>query len=252
MGNRVIKESIKSSDEIDKLTWFEFACFVRLIVTVDDYGRYHADPIMLRNYLFPKREDVTKKAIEDAITKMDRIGLIQVYEADGHRYLQFTKWAKHQTVRNQRSKFPGPDDDCKQLNAIECNCVSNPIQSSSESESRSESSLSARVAAAWTKYWPKMTMTIETMLGDQVIKYGEKRVIEAIKKTAEADPHKPIAYLNSVLEHGTISRHTGNPAQNFSQREYHDETDEIIRRTMELDEDDDDDMDRFMKEDCGA
>lgn len=37
MPNRIIKESIKSSPQIDELSWFEEVLYYRLIVTADDY-----------------------------------------------------------------------------------------------------------------------------------------------------------------------------------------------------------------------
>jgi len=40
MPNRIIKESICRSEEIDSLSWFEEVLFYRLIVTCDDFGRY--------------------------------------------------------------------------------------------------------------------------------------------------------------------------------------------------------------------
>ena len=39
MPNRIIKESICTSDNVDQLTAFEETVFVRLIVNCDDFGR---------------------------------------------------------------------------------------------------------------------------------------------------------------------------------------------------------------------
>ena len=143
MGNRILKESIKTSDEIDQLSWFEYACFSRLIVTVDDYGRYYARPMMLKNVLFPLREDISTEAIADAIQHFAELDLIQVYTVNGKEYLQLTTWARHQTIRNKKSKFPGPeeqeactvDNNCIQLKSFECKCSRNPIRIQSETES---------------------------------------------------------------------------------------------------------------------
>ena len=40
MPNRIIKESICRSDQINGLTAFEEVLFYRLMVSVDDFGRY--------------------------------------------------------------------------------------------------------------------------------------------------------------------------------------------------------------------
>ena len=69
MPNRVIKESIKRSPQIDALTWFEEVVFYRLMVTADDYGCMDARPVLLKNELFPTKENITKKSIEDAVNE---------------------------------------------------------------------------------------------------------------------------------------------------------------------------------------
>lgn len=131
MPNRVIKESIKRSPQIDALTWFEEVVFYRLLVTVDDYGCTDARPILLKNELFPTKENITKKSIEDAIRKLVSAGLLCEYKVNGMPYLLFPTWEKHQRIRNKRRKFPAPPDDihltanCGQMTA-DCLPESNP------------------------------------------------------------------------------------------------------------------------------
>lgn len=110
MPNRLIKESIKRSPQIDQLSWFDEVVFYRLIVTADDYGCCDGRPIVLRNDLFPTKENVTKKAIEDAISHLTSVGLVRPYhdETSGMPYLFFPTWEKHQRVRNKIRKFPEP------------------------------------------------------------------------------------------------------------------------------------------------
>lgn len=111
MPNRVIKESIKRSPQIDSLTWFEEVVFYRLIVSADDYGCMDGRTILLRNELFPTKETVTKKSIEDAIEKLVSVGLLCRYTESGIPYLFFPTWEKHQRVRNKHRKFPEPPAD---------------------------------------------------------------------------------------------------------------------------------------------
>ena len=47
MPNRIIKETICTSDTIERLTPFEETFFYRLIVNCDDYGRMDARPAIL-------------------------------------------------------------------------------------------------------------------------------------------------------------------------------------------------------------
>jgi hypothetical protein len=138
MPNRIIKESIKRSPQIDSLTWFEEVVFYRLMVTADDYGCVDGRVVVLKNDLFPTKETVTKKAVEDAINKMVSVGLVYRYVVDGIPYLYLTTWEKHQRIRNKNRRYPEPPEkclsaDCCQMTA-DCQYESNPIQSESESK----------------------------------------------------------------------------------------------------------------------
>lgn len=141
MPNRIIKESICTSDTIDKLSWFEEVFFYRLIVNCDDYGRFDARVSILKARLFPLKS-VTEKEIVNALRKLVEVGIALVYEVAGRPYVQLVTWAKHQTIRNKRSKYPSYEDslktsesNCKQMNANVPVIQSNPIQSESESNS---------------------------------------------------------------------------------------------------------------------
>ena len=138
MPNRIIKESICASETIDELTWFEEVLFYRLMVKVDDFGRYDGRVKILKGNLFPLK-DVTVKDIEKALNKLSAVGLVDLYTVNGHPYLQLRTWSEHQTIRNKKSKYPSIEDRDPQLNANEINCnqlhanvpviQSNPIQS---------------------------------------------------------------------------------------------------------------------------
>lgn len=150
MPNRLLKESICRSEEIDALSWFEEVLFYRLIVTCDDFGRYDGRTKIIKGSCFPLK-DVTEKDIDKALEKLSAVGLVRVYEAQGRPYLQLVTWAKHQRVRNQKSKYPEFTDDCilllsndsdgQQEKASDSKCVRNPIQSKSESKSESNADI---------------------------------------------------------------------------------------------------------------
>lgn len=122
MPNRIIKESIKRSEQIDKLSWFEEVVYYRLIVSADDFGICDGRTVLLKNELFPLKENVTKKAVEDAIDNLVKVGLLSSYEVSDIPYLAFPTWKSHQRIRNKRHKYPMPDNDnltatCGQLTA---------------------------------------------------------------------------------------------------------------------------------------
>ena len=137
MPNRVIKESIKRSPQIDSLTWFEEVVFYRMIVTADDHGCLDGRIILLKNELFPTKENITKKAIEDAVSKLVSVGLLCKYTVNGMPYLFFPTWEKHQRIRNKRRKFPEPPNDT--MLTADCGQVSADCPPESESKSESES-----------------------------------------------------------------------------------------------------------------
>lgn len=150
MPNRVLKESICASETIDQLTWFEEVFFYRLLVTSDDYGRCDGRLKIISGHCFPLK-DITLSAIDRALNKLSLVGLIRRYTVQGHPYIQFVTWEKHQTIRNKKSKYPSIDEgeeqlpaieiNCNQLNSIENNCVSNPIQSNTIQTNPIQSSL---------------------------------------------------------------------------------------------------------------
>lgn len=141
MPNRILKESICTSETLDKLNDFQENFFYRLIVNCDDYGRMDARPAILKARLYPLRERLTLKDIDGALRALAAVGCVEVYEVDGKPYLQLPSWEVHQTIRAKKSKYPGPESgvktiacNCKQLQADVPVIQSNPIQSESESK----------------------------------------------------------------------------------------------------------------------
>ena len=171
MPNRIIKESICRSEEIDSLSWFEEVLFYRLIVTCDDFGRYDGRAKIIKGSCFPLK-DVTEKDIEKALGKLSAVGLVRVYESQGRPYLQLVTWADHQRIRNQKSKYPGFSEDCELLTfdskgqhtkTLDNKCVRNPIQSESKSESETNTNIcSEQQAATEPQEQTVITLTLNT------------------------------------------------------------------------------------------
>lgn len=131
MPNRILKESICTSDSIDSLGWFDEVLFYRLIVNCDDFGRFDGRTAVIKNRLFPLKENLTLKNVETAINKLARAGLVSLYESDGKPFLFLPTWNEHQAIRAKRSKYPEPEIICNQMRADESKCPRNPIQSES-------------------------------------------------------------------------------------------------------------------------
>ena len=128
MPNRILKESICTSDTLNGLTSFEEVVFYRLIVNVDDFGRMDARPKILASRLFPLK-DIRAKQVEDALRSLSSAELVDLYEVDGRPFLQMRTWDRHQTPRAKTSKYPAPEEGiqadasrCMQMNADASNC----------------------------------------------------------------------------------------------------------------------------------
>jgi len=141
MPNRIIKESICTSDSIDSLTWFEEVLFYRLMVNCDDYGRFDGRPAIIKNRLFPLKENLTIKNVTAAINALARAELVILYEFENKPYLYLPTWNAHQSIRAKKSKFPAPEDGVKSSESICMQMQANVpvIQSNPNTESESNS-----------------------------------------------------------------------------------------------------------------
>lgn len=117
MPDRMIRESICTSDTLNELSDFEERFWHRLIVNCDDFGRFYANPSILRGKLFPLADGKTKKDMSDALNKLASVGLVELYTVDGKPFLHVVKWSKYQRTRAKTSKFPPPDSSCCQMTA---------------------------------------------------------------------------------------------------------------------------------------
>lgn len=121
MPNRVLHESIRGSHTIDALSPMAECMFYRLTTVADHYGRFDADPRMLKSTCFPLK-DMPAKDVESWRDEMTRLPadaapddkpLITLYKVNGRAYGYFTKWAECQRDRASdknppKPKFPDP------------------------------------------------------------------------------------------------------------------------------------------------
>lgn len=136
MPNRIIKETISTSDKISSLTDFEFRLWVGLITYVDDAGRGDARPAIIKGRVFPLRERVSIKDIEAAVHGLAAKGCVSLYKVGGKPYLWFPTWGEHQRIRDVKPKYPGPEDadaPFDNLPQSAASCGELPPESESES-----------------------------------------------------------------------------------------------------------------------
>lgn len=110
MPNRIIKESLCSSEKIASLSDFEFRLWAGLITQADDAGRGDARPAIIKGRVFPFRERLSIKDIDAALQALAAKGCVSLYTVDGKPYFLFPGWVKHQRVRDCKPKYPEPPE----------------------------------------------------------------------------------------------------------------------------------------------
>lgn len=123
MPTRILREGILTSERINALPILSELFFRRLMSVVDDYGRFHANPTILRSSCFPMRVDQftdeqIKKCFEDCVS----VGLIRLY--NGGKCLEIVNFRQQ---RRSKSKFPAPDTEDAQRELLS-NCKANDNQ----------------------------------------------------------------------------------------------------------------------------
>ena len=158
MPNRILKETICTSEQIDGLTPEQEVFFYRLMVVCDDFGLMDARPAILKARCYPLKSFDIKK-IQPLVSSLVNQGLISTYAVDGKPYIRIAKWKEHQQIRAQRPKYPRPEeglisDDINGNHPIEDAPViqSNPIQSESESNPIQSESDGGLFERAWNEY----------------------------------------------------------------------------------------------------
>lgn len=113
MPTRYLKPGVRDSEAIDNLSPQAENIFYRLLVTVDDFGRFDARPAMIKAQCFPIKESVSINKCKELLEELSRANLILLYEAKGKPYLQMCKWDN--IPRAKESKYPAHEGTCIQM-----------------------------------------------------------------------------------------------------------------------------------------
>ena len=252
MPNRILKESICASENIDQLSVYAEVTFYRLMVNCDDYGRMDARTKILKSRLFPLK-DYSDEQIISFLTELSEANLIEIYHVNGKPYLQMKTWERHQQIRNHKSKYPSPDDvgsqqlkssdiNCNQLISDDSKCPRNPIQSESISESESLSnslidddeahkiqSEQNRVLDAAEDAGFRNSDSERAQLIRLYAEHGLEKMLDGLSSCVEHSAPN-LAYLKACLSGKAKPKTPGKvlPAQNFTQRDYNGVNDQIM------------------------
>lgn len=213
MPNRIIKESLCTSDKIAALSDFEFRLWIGMITQADDMGRGDARPAILKGRIFPLRDRVTIKDIDAGVHGLAAKGCVSLYTVGGKPYFWFPTWQKHQRVRDCKAKYPGPEEsDDLQESAAGCGnppqvaagCSPNPIRIQSESENNTPH---IPLRGAWgdvsddlfgsLKEFEKMRVKIKKPMTDRA-----KQLLLSKLRKLSGDEAEQIAILEQSVLHG--------------------------------------------------
>ena len=81
--------------------------FVRLLLKADDYGRFHANPKLVKAACFPLAENLNSSSVGEWLLELSARRLIYTYSSGAGKYLAIPKF--QQRLRAGVSKFPAPD-----------------------------------------------------------------------------------------------------------------------------------------------
>lgn len=107
MPNRILRDWTDSM-RIDGVGFQSEVLFTRLIMKVDDYGRFSAHPKLIKSLCFPLKDGVRDADITRWLAECEKAGLIVVYTVKGRSYLQIEDF--RQRERAEKSKFPDPSE----------------------------------------------------------------------------------------------------------------------------------------------
>jgi len=108
MPSRIIRESALTSRTLDVLSHGAERLWWRLTVVVDDYGRFDADPRVVRSRCFPLKHKLGLRHVSGWVEEMVAAGLIQLYHVGDHTYGAIIQWPKYQRAGRSKPKFPDP------------------------------------------------------------------------------------------------------------------------------------------------
>jgi|GEM_PF-1033537 len=137
MPSRYIREGWIDSARIDQLDAKAETFFLRLCLKADDFGRYSANPVVLKNTLYPLKDDVRVTDSSRCLAACEKAGLVRCYETIKGPVLEIQDFK--QRTRASESKYPSPDEslsdkcpaDARHLTAKNENEVDNENDASS-------------------------------------------------------------------------------------------------------------------------
>ncbi len=95
MPDRLIKQSIWTSPNLNQLSDQAEKCFYRLLLASDDWGCFDANPLVIKGKCFPLQPATDTTCIENCIKELEKQELIKTWVSGNRIYGQFLKFEQH-------------------------------------------------------------------------------------------------------------------------------------------------------------
>ena len=174
MPNRILRDGINDSRSVCALSDSGEIFYRRLMSLVDDYGRYDADPEVLRGKLFCRMLDRWPlERVQEALSEVSagESPLVSVYQ--NNKFLQINNFK--QAVRSKQSKWPAPDEHLRSTCVADAERVSAYARASSPTPTTSSTSNQEGSAEGNLREFPKPQTSprrVEPQAGDSVSQWA--------------------------------------------------------------------------------
>jgi hypothetical protein len=105
MPNRILRNWTDSM-RFENISADAERLFTRLIMQADDYGRFHAEPRLIKAGCFPLQDQIRPNDLTRWLEELSHRQLILRYEVSGRAFLAIINFG--QRLKQSRAKFPPP------------------------------------------------------------------------------------------------------------------------------------------------
>ncbi len=174
MPNRVLRDWT-DSERVNELSVHAERFFTRLIMKVDDFGRFTANVKLLKANLFPLLTDSIRETdISRWAAECEKAGLIVVYEVQSKPYVQINSFK--QRLRQAVEKYPPPPNDGQLTDNRQT--TDSVKRKETEVETETENLTNARGNVFVKLMGRKFDMTAFELLKERKMQYVEQRMMK--------------------------------------------------------------------------
>lgn len=176
MPNRILRDWT-DSEQVDNLSVNAERFFTRLIMKVDDYGRFSANVKLLNSILYPLKTNIRETDISLWLAECEKNGLISLYNVSSKDYLEIVNFK--QTLRIRHEKHPGKPENIDILGHdthMHSTCIADDMLKRNETETKRNEKNSTKTE--FSIDWDKLLINY-----NQIFKRSNKVINQSIKNS---------------------------------------------------------------------